>query len=51
MIKINLTEKDYEKFENCRNYIQVLLSRDNIETDDVEFIEEIFSIINSNIEF
>lgn len=51
MFKIILTENEYNYFEDCRNYIHELLARDNIDVEDLEFIEEIFSMLNSNLEF
>ena len=51
MKKILLDEKTYEMFEDCRNFIQELMQRKNIEIEDLEFIEETISRLNSSIEF
>ena len=51
MIKIILSEENYNNFEDGRNYLQELIQREKIELDDITFIEEIFSMLESNIEF
>lgn len=45
---IKLNDKEYNELMDCMSYIQELMKRENIEKEDIEFIDETMSMLRSN---
>ena len=50
MTTIKLTNEEYAKMDAARQYAAELLCRGSIRPEDIEFIEEVLSMLESNCE-